>query len=77
MSDTPRNDKLTNLCAGCSDALHLILIDELSRKLESELTAANASIDKAVSDLTHHHMRRGGISAIVKYLAEARKGGAA
>ncbi len=37
MSDTPRNDKLTAQAVGCSDALHLVLVDELSRNLEREL----------------------------------------
>jgi chromosome segregation ATPase len=51
VSDTPRNDKLTNQTAGCSDALHLVLVDELSRKLERELSAATERNGNLAVDL--------------------------
>ena len=44
MSD-PRNDKLTDQTGGCSDALHLVLLDELSRNLERELAAVTQERD--------------------------------
>jgi len=44
MSDTPRNDKLTDQTVGCSDALHLVLVDELSRNLERELAAVTQEL---------------------------------
>jgi hypothetical protein len=44
MSDTPRNDKLTDQAVGCSDALHLVLVDELSRNLERELAEARRQV---------------------------------
>jgi hypothetical protein len=47
MSDTPRNDKLTGQAVGCSDALHLVLVDELSRNLERELAEARKHLRDA------------------------------
>jgi len=47
MSDTPRNNKLTYQAVGCSDALHLLLVDELSRNLERELAAVTQELAKA------------------------------
>jgi hypothetical protein len=38
MSKTPRNDKLTDMMAGKSDAEHLVELDKLARTLELELS---------------------------------------
>jgi hypothetical protein len=48
MSDTPRNDSLTSQLAGCSAALHFVLVDELSRKLERELAEARRQVEALV-----------------------------
>ncbi len=47
MNDTPMNDKLTAQAVGCSDALHLVLVDELSRTLECELAAVKQELAEA------------------------------
>lgn len=45
MSDTPRNDELNRQTAGYTNARHLVLVDELSRKLERELAAMTKDRD--------------------------------
>ena len=51
MSDTTRNDALTSQLAGCSDALHLVLVDELSRNLETELAAVRQDRDAVLQSI--------------------------
>ena len=73
MSD-PRNDKLTDQTGGCSAALLLVLLAELSRTLERELAKVTQERDSLLSAAT---MGEKGmlarIDALQSALVEARR----